>query len=524
MAAGCSLWLAAQVLWSILEVLFRKPVPNPFAGDIALFLHLVPLMAMLALRPDRVHTRRRHFDLVDFGMLLVWWLYLYLFTVIPWQYVRQDSAFYSENFDRLYLLEHLVLVCSVLYVWTRSVGPWKRVYSHLLGASVLYALSSIAGSVAITRNEYYTGSFFDVPLVAAELWFCLVPIVGRRLTTTAAEDDRIETHVGPLVPWAAKLAIMSMPALAGWAFFVSQGASDVRNFRVFLTLGATLLLLGLIGLRQGLVDHELVRLIDNKEQAIQQMGRLQQQLVQSEKLLSLSGLVGPAAGEIEVPIRSVIRYSESLVQNRNLGGKEKILAEKIGLQASRMVDVTEQLLRFSRPTSSRRMPVDMNAIVPMALKLSHPQLCAENITLSTRFPDSPVWVEADSSELIQVFVSIVQNAAEAMSSSGGTINVELQERNGFAVVEFVDDGRGIKEPLRIFDPFYTTKPVGKGVGLGLSASYGIINDHAGRITGENLPRGGAMFRIELPILHRPTVDEDAKTCTDEHNFRKPEKP
>jgi hypothetical protein len=97
MAGGCSLWLTAQVLWSILEIFYRKSVPNPFVGDIALFLHFVPLMAMLALRADQVRSRRRILDQVDFGMLFVWWVYLYLFIVIPWQYVRLNSAFYSET-------------------------------------------------------------------------------------------------------------------------------------------------------------------------------------------------------------------------------------------------------------------------------------------------------------------------------------------------------------------------------------------------------------------------------------------
>jgi hypothetical protein len=188
MAGGCSLWLTAQVLWSILEVFYRKSVPNPFVGDIALFLHLVPFMAMLALRADQARSRRRHLDQVDFGMLFVWWVYLYLFIVIPWQYVRLNSALYSENFDNLYLAEHLVLLCSLVYVWARSSGPWKQVYAQFLGASLLYALSSIAGSIAITRNEYYTGSVFDIPLGAAELWFCIVPIRGRELGTKAEEN------------------------------------------------------------------------------------------------------------------------------------------------------------------------------------------------------------------------------------------------------------------------------------------------------------------------------------------------
>jgi signal transduction histidine kinase len=135
----------------------------------------------------------------------------------------------------------------------------------------------------------------------------------------------------------------------------------------------------------------------------------------------------------------------------------------------------------------------------MALKLYHPQLCAKNITLGAPSLDSPLWVEADSNQMIRVFVNIVQNAIEAMSSGGGTLQVELKKQNGLAVAEFLDDGHGIKEPLRIFDPFYTTKPLGQGVGLGLSASYGIVHEHGGQITGEDRRGGGAIIKVELPI-------------------------
>jgi hypothetical protein len=101
---------------------------------------------------------------------------------------KVELSVLQRNFDNLYLAEHLVLLCSLVYVWFGSSGPWKQVYAQLLGASLLYALSSIAGSIAITRNEYYTGSVFDIPLGAAELWFCIVPIRGRELGTKAEEN------------------------------------------------------------------------------------------------------------------------------------------------------------------------------------------------------------------------------------------------------------------------------------------------------------------------------------------------
>ncbi len=114
-------------------------------------------------------------------------------------------------------------------------------------------------------------------------------------------------------------------------------------------------------------------------------------------------------------------------------------------------------------------------------------------------PDLPrVW--GDGHRLFQIFVQIVDNAVDALEEAGGgLLQVSAHSRAEEVVLEFVDSGPGIKEPNRVFDPFYTTKPVGKGTGLGLSVVYGVVQDHAGEITCQNRPEGGAAFVLRLPI-------------------------
>jgi hypothetical protein len=135
MAAGFGAWLTAQMLWSYFEVFLRREVPNPFVGDVVLFLHIVPLMAALALEP---HLQRNEsgsrFCSLDFLLLLIWWLYLFLFVVIPWQYVYPSEAVYGRSFDVLYLSEHIVLLFLLGFVWRGSTGSWKVIYGHFLGA------------------------------------------------------------------------------------------------------------------------------------------------------------------------------------------------------------------------------------------------------------------------------------------------------------------------------------------------------------------------------------------------------
>src|ERR1700726_2435869 len=111
MSLGLAMWLCAQLLWTYFEVLARQEVPNPFVGDVILFLHIVPIMAAVAFQP---HIQQEDLSVrggsLDFFLLLTWWLYLYLFIVIPWQYVYPDEMTYGNSFDLLYACEQVVLI------------------------------------------------------------------------------------------------------------------------------------------------------------------------------------------------------------------------------------------------------------------------------------------------------------------------------------------------------------------------------------------------------------------------------
>src|SRR5208282_1396684 len=109
-AMGLAFWLVGQFTWTYFEVILRKDVPNPFIGDVVLFLHPVPMMGALALRPhDRRDDLKMHLGYVDFALLLLWWVYLYVFVVIPWQYLAPDVAKYGVAFDSLEGVENLLL-------------------------------------------------------------------------------------------------------------------------------------------------------------------------------------------------------------------------------------------------------------------------------------------------------------------------------------------------------------------------------------------------------------------------------
>ena len=258
MAMGCGMWMLVQALWTYFEVFERADVPNPFVGDVVLFLHLVPMMGALVVRPDVEQEKSvARLGGLDFTLLFIWWLFLYLFVVIPWQYVWRHDVLYGRSFDILYFAEHAVFLFCAVTAWKTSTGAWRVVYGHLLGAGVLYCISSIAASEAIDKGTYYTGSLYDAPLLISMLWFSAVGLVGQRLAPRTRSE---KTAAGKRGVWAAGLgmiAILSLPVLAGWAMFISHAPSKVQHFRLLLTLATMMLMGGLLWIKQQSLDKEI---------------------------------------------------------------------------------------------------------------------------------------------------------------------------------------------------------------------------------------------------------------------------
>lgn len=258
MSLGCGIWLCVQVLWTYFEVFLGTDVPNPFVGDVALFLHLVPVMGALAIRPDLERDESTaQLGGLDFTLLLTWWFYLYLFVVIPWQYVSPLKVLYGRSFDLLYFVEHVVLLVCAGWAWRTSSGRWKLIYAQLFGASLLYAFSSTAASAAIDFGRYYTGSVYDVPLDISMLWFCALGLLGRRMSGRLRKATASSEKRGAWVSGLGMVAMLSLPVLAVWALYMSHAPSKVRNFRVLLTLATMMIMGALLWIKQYRLDKEI---------------------------------------------------------------------------------------------------------------------------------------------------------------------------------------------------------------------------------------------------------------------------
>lgn len=498
MMLGVGFWLAYQGLWCYFEVFLRKDVPIPFAGDVVLFLHLVPMTAALAMQPQvQQDHRNTRLGSLDFAMLLIWWLYLYVVTVIPWQYVYGDDVRYQHNLNVLYLIEKVVFLGGLAVLWARSQHSWRTVYASWFGCTLTYSLSSYLANWAIERGVYFSGSVYDVPLAASMAWVTWIGL-GELASTPRQKPAGNSNGHGVWVARVGMLTVSSLPLFAAWSVFDGSSPQRVRMFRLLVTL-ATMLVLGtMVFLKQHLLDRELLRLLQASQRSFNDLRRVQAQLVQSEKLASLGQLVGGAAHELNNPLTAMLGYSELLTAT-SLNGEQRTLAQKIEHQIRRTRTLVSSLLSFAKQVPAEKTSLDINAMVQTAVKLYPPQLRTASVQVHTDLAKDLPRVLGDSNQLLQVCLHITNNALHAMAETGGSLTVSTKASNDTVVIEFVDNGPGLQEPDRVFDPFYTTRPVGQGAGLGLSVCYGIIQEHQGKIICQNRPEGGAKFRIELPV-------------------------
>jgi signal transduction histidine kinase len=501
MSLGAGMWLAATCMWTWFEVIARRPVPEPFVGDVVFFMHLVPFMGALALRPHcRNHNHRLDFGGLDFLLLLLWWVYLYLFVVIPWQYIAPNRPQYAFSFQLLYTLENglLVVMLAVLYLKVRSA--WRTIFAALLGAAAVYAAASEVINQAISRDAYYTGSRYDVPLVISMVIFVGVGLVARRRSPDSMESGG--RLAGVIASRLAMVAVLSLPFMGVWAFFADTPRA-VARYRLAVTVGAAVVLPFLVFLKQHLLDRELLRLWRESQHRYDNLRRFQTQLVQAEKLAGLAQIVSGAAHEINNPLTAILGYSELLEEEPSLALDKRLFVSKIAAQARRVREVVSNLRSFAKEIPGEKTLLNINPLLTDAIELRAIDLENTPIHIESQLASDLPPVLANGNQLLQVCFHIMSNAVDALRDvGGGLLRVSSRREGNHIVIEFADNGPGVPHAHKIFDPFFTTKPVGKGAGLGLSACYGIVQDHKGQIFCANPPQGGATFTIMLPVAEK----------------------
>ena len=508
LAMGCTMWMLGQFEWTYYEVYLHQASPVVHGADIIIFLKGIPIMAALALQP---HRRRRELQLrygyLDFVSLLTWWTFLYAYVVFPWMYATPSLGQYNYNYDLITNVQNMVIVVSLAWLWLRSSGAWRVVYANLFGAVAMYMLSSLTINVAITLNRYQTGTLYDLPLLSSFLWFALAGVVAYQRRD---ELDRVNEGIADLEPeriegtWAARMAmaaVISLPVFAIYTVRFEQDMPEVRDFRLLITFIAAVPLALLVFFRMHMADTDRARLLAKSQQSIENLQRLQAQMVQTEKLVSLGQLAAGAAHEINNPLAAILGFSDLLADDMTLPDKARGTASKIRDQARRTKTLVANLLSFARQVPPERTLLDINTVVTNAVQLRALDLRSAKSRIDLQLESVLPGVRGDGNQLMQVFFNIISNAIDAMEAvDGGVLTIKTVRDRANVVILFSDTGPGIKDPQRVFDPFYTTKPVGKGTGLGLSICFGIVQEHGGRILCYNGQQAGAVFRVEIPAV------------------------
>jgi PAS domain S-box-containing protein len=246
---------------------------------------------------------------------------------------------------------------------------------------------------------------------------------------------------------------------------------------------------------------------------------LRQRLTQSEKLAALGQFVAGIAHELNNPLQGVLGHLELL---RVTGAFPKSLRREVQTiyrEADRAAKIVRNLLAFSGSRRLARRAVSVNGVLQRVVALRAPGFRAAEIEVVRHYDEKLPRVQSDPLLLHQVFLNIVMNAEHAIAATGHGGRIELRTKASPArdrvMVSVRDTGNGIPPDVlsRIFEPFYTTKDVGKGTGLGLAITYGIVQEHGGEIIATNHPAGGAVFTIELPTRRAPDEPSDTAAAT-----------
>src|SRR5262245_14676169 len=235
--------------------------------------------------------------------------------------------------------------------------------------------------------------------------------------------------------------------------------------------------------------------------------RLQDQLVQSEKMSAIGQLIAGVAHDLNNPLASVVGFAEFLAESGDVPPALTEPLRVIRQEAERAATIVKNLLSFARRQEGERLPQPLQPLLESVLALLRNEMMALKVEtalfVEPHIPD----IEMNPNQIKQVFVNLLNNAAQAIASTGrpGHITVSAKRWLDGVAVSVADDGPGIPEELlpRVFEPFFTTKTEGEGTGLGLSICQGIIKEHGGRITLESSVGVGATFTVELLSGSRP---------------------
>ncbi len=354
------------------------------------------------------------------------------------------------------------------------------------------ALTVSSAPTAISRAIRATADWTVIPIEAYVLGQAVmrmesrVPFQGWKMTTFTPYASVREKVNGVLA-----LEIMGFAILLAVAFYFASLRARARSV-VYQQETAEL--------RQ--LNDALQREVAGREKAERHLDMAEQTLAQSSKLAALGEMSAAVSHELNQPLAAMKTYiaGAKLLLRRKRPDEALSSFQRVDDLIDRMGSITRQLKSYARKGGDAFEPIDIRDALSSALSMMEPQLKSKDVKITRIISPDPVMVMADRVRLEQVIINLLRNALDAIKASADP-SIEIVISAGeTAMFSVRDNGYGIKDLDSLFEPFYTTKAPGEGVGLGLAISSGIVNDFGGRLTARNAEDGGAVFEMKLPIL------------------------
>ena len=258
---------------------------------------------------------------------------------------------------------------------------------------------------------------------------------------------------------------------------------------------------------QNAVNSVVVVMTDITDAAL-----LQAKLAHSEKMATIGRLVSGVAHEVNNPLAAILGFTDLLLENPEVPASAQEDLKIILQETQRTKDIVQDLLSFARQRPVRRELVQVHNVLRQTIKLRSYDFASHGVEVTEEFEEALPPALGDVQQLQQVFLNILNNAYDAVQETGrrGRIKIQTRRQDEMIEVGVADNGTGITDTQRIFDPFYTTKQAGKGTGLGLSICYGIVRAHGGEIQCWNNEDGvGSTFVVRIPVATESTLAASA---------------
>jgi len=264
----------------------------------------------------------------------------------------------------------------------------------------------------------------------------------------------------------------------------------------------------------------------DKKESEEERERLELKLQQAQKMEAIGTLAGGIAHDFNNILGAILGYAQLTQMQTANNGRVQGYVDNIFKASERAKGLVEQILTFTRQGKSQKMPSDISVVLKEVVKLLRATI-PSTIEIVQNIPTSLGTVLADQTQIHQVLMNLCTNAAHAMEARGGTLTVTLESHTVESGTQFADvdlapgrylklsvgdTGTGMEKAVidRIFDPYYTTKSLGEGTGMGLATVHGIVNDHGGRIFVKSVPNKGSVFSVFFPVLENPAASTPSK--------------